>query len=579
MEIDLRIGKVEVAKGTYDTLVLSHEGEEIAFADRVFLAFRGFHSTILGESRILLMKSSFPWASCSGVVVLRSSFFRSADEGREYTSRVLHGRYYDRAGSYELENGEAVGRIHYTFSRQMHSGRGVQRDDDASGFVRRVFGFFLSNEKTGAILNIKRLMGYINSGSHSCRLNILFGGLLVEKTMAAANSRLTKDIGLALEASNDRSILPRVLREEPGDAEARVFRLKLAEDRLSYDREGDGVHVSGMLSSNGYLVCSLQMLRKIKKLFYFAMGSYANSWPRMFLTAQAQVDESIPASRRAVLEMVGIDDRDLVSIRLEPPEVVQHIVFHDREADRVVVSFKGTTNSEETMQDINCEYTEFGDGFVHKGFRELAAQFIDSHAAEVEGVLRRLGMKRLLLVGHSLGGAIAILVKMMVGEMGLLKGVEVEATVFSSPPVVSEGIAARFSSGITVINYGNDMIPRTSYGSVLDLKFLCCSIGERHGPLDFGGDVEREVDLVLSHLQSTDMHPKLYFPGELVHMKRVRCSLNNNANPIVVVKSVDRRFFAQIVLIKHAPKHHMVGHIASVVDEGIRQLERGAGRR
>ncbi|AFN82797.1 putative class 3 lipase [Encephalitozoon romaleae SJ-2008] len=590
MEVDIRIKRIEVPEGTYDTLVLCYDDEKIIFEDKVVVTFKRFHNTIIGDSKILLMKRSFPWNLCTGFALLNHSFLRNGSEEEEHSLNIFHERYRDKASSYDFEEKEVVGKLCYVFKRRIYGERGMEEEDEISGFVQKVFGFFFSSEKAGTILSIKKLVDYVNRGSHGCRLNILFGGLLVEKTISEINALSTRNIDLILEITYDR--LPRIFHEinhnkklptgkddirNAGDNEKRLLRLNVLLDRLLCDRnvadEGP-MYMPSILSSNGYLLCSLQMLWKIKKLFYFTMGSYANSWPSIFLKPQAQVDESIADDRKAVLKLIGIEDRDLLFMHLEPSEVVEHIVFYDREGERVVVSFKGTTNSEETIQDINCEYAEFGTGFVHNGFKKLATYFIDNHINAIERTLTKLGTKKLLLLGHSLGGAISMLVKIMVEEMKLLKGMDVEAIVFSSPPVVSEEIASRFSDGITVINYGNDIIPRMSYGSVLDLKFLCCSIGERHGPLDFNGEIDKDIDLVLSYLRSTNIYPKLYLPGELIHIKRVRCSLNKNENPIVVFRSVDKKFFEQIVLIKHAPKHHTVGHIASVIDKGIDMLEK-----
>ncbi|KAG5859841.1 lipase [Encephalitozoon hellem] len=590
MEVDIKIKRVEVPENTYNTLVLCYDDEKVIFEDRVVMTFKKFHNTIIGDSKILLMKRSFPWNLCTGFAMLNHSFFRNGNEKEEHSLEIFHGRYRDKASSYNFEEREVIGRLHYVFERRLHGERGVEEEDEISGFVQKVFGFFFSSEKAGTILNIKKLLNYVNRGSHGCRLNILFGGLLVEKTITEINALSTRNVDLILEITHE--CLPRIFHEvsynksfptRKNDAEKvednkkRFFRLNLPLGRPPYDKNNmykRSVHMTSILSSDGYLLCSLQMLRKIKRLFYFAMGSYANSWPSIFLTSQAQVDELIPNDRRAVLRLIGIEDRDLLLMHLEPSEVVQHIVFYDREYERVIVSFKGTTNSEETIQDINCEYTEFGTGFVHNGFKKLATHFISNHMDEIEGILERLSVKKLLLLGHSLGGAISILVKIMINEMKLLKGINVEAVVFSSPPVVSEEIASKFGDGITIISYGNDIIPRMSYGSVLDLKFLCCSIGERHGPLDFSGEVDKDIDLVLSYLKDTNMYPKLYLPGELIHIKRIRCSLSKNENPIVVFKSVGKEFFEQIILIKHSPKHHTVGHIASVIDSGIDMLEK-----
>lgn len=600
MEVNLKIRGVDVPSSTYNTLVLSYGDVEVGFEDNVVILLPRFHDTIVGETKILLMKNSFPWASCSGVVMLNNSFFRSGEEGHEHSVPIFHSKYSNRADSYDFQGRETIGRMYYEFSRRMCVEDRTQPYDRGGGFVQRMFGFFFSAEKAGIMLNIKKLIDYVNSGSHGCRLNVLFGGVLVERYVAELNERFTKDIDLVLE--EDHTDVPDIFRSCGGPEDdvpsgvgddgkdvggvvggveirrlrSRTFRIVDVGPPPDNRERQESEHVSEILSSNRYRICSLNMLQRLKRLFYFTMGSYANSWPSMFISSQRQVGSEVPGHRRAVLEILGIDDEDLLDVCLEPSETVQHVVFYDKIDRRMVVSFKGSTNSEDTIQDIDCEYTEFYDGFVHNGFKRLSVMFIEKHLSNVRGLLERLGTRRLLLVGHSLGGAISILVNLLLKEMCILQDVSVETVAFSSPPVVSSSVARRFVDGITVINYGNDIIPRMSYGSVLDLKFLCCSIGEKHGPLDFSEEIGGEIDTVTSYLKQTDVYPKLYFPGELIHVKRVRCSLNENMNPLVVFNVVDMRFFEQIVLIKHAPKHHAVGHIASVIDEGIGLLEQKA---
>lgn len=574
MQISLRIRGIEVPEDAYETLVAEYCGTEASFVDSIVLTFTKFHDTVLGDTRILLRKSAFPWDLCNGVVLLSNSFLRSADESREHSADILHSRYLNKAASYDFQRKETVGVLHYTISRRIFEAEKLLPGSGDSGFVQRMFGFLISERKAGIMLNVKKLMDHINSGSHGCRLRILFGGVMIEKYLAEINDSFTRNIKLVLEVDEDN--LPRILRDSACSTASkcgmkRLFRVKLLETEGGAGSRSPSI--TRILSSEGYRICTLPILLRMKQLFYFAMGSYAHSWPSMFINIQRQVSDSIPGGRKAVLEILGIENNDLLCICLSPLETVQHVVFYDRVGDRVVVSFKGTTNSEDTIQDINCEYALFCGGFVHNGFKTQAALFIEKYISQVADILRKTRSTRLLLVGHSLGGAISILVNIMLQRMGLLRDIEVETVAFSSPPVVSEDVARQYRERITVVNYGNDMIPRMSYGSILDLKFLCCSIGERHGPLDAPESIEDEVETVLAHLRDSALHPKLYFPGELIHVKRIRCSLNENVNPLVVFRTVDMRFFEEIILIKHAPKHHTVGHFGDVVKEGIALLE------
>ncbi|KAH9411665.1 lipase [Ordospora pajunii] len=583
MEIDLNITSIEVSKDTYDFLLLAYDDKEVVVEKSITMVFKKFHDTIIGESRIMLMKKSFPWDVCNGVVLLSNSFLKHSEEGCEHTSDILHGRYYDKVNSYDVYKREVVGTVRYWFSRRICESNELCSESSGDGFVKKMFEYFLSDDKAGAIISIKKLMDYINSGSNSCKISIFFGGILVERSMSDMNARFAKDVDLVLE-KNEES-LPKLFEpfyiesannssDNCGNACRRSVLFKI---RLDGDGEDEPMRMSRILSSNGYTICDMAILRGMKRLLYFTVCSYAISWPGMFLKPQAQVDKSIQGDRRAVLRILAIEDSDLLKVCLDASEVVQHVVFYDREHRRMVVSFKGTTNSEDAIEDINCEYTRFSDGFAHNGFLRLSMLFINNHIDAIRQMLEAMSCSRLLLSGHSLGGAISVMTKIIVEEKKLLPGVNVEAIGFSAPPVVSEEIASRYTDGIAVINYGNDIIPRMSFGSILDLKFLCCSIGKRYGPFDFGKSIEKDIDVVVEHLGTTKMHPKLYFAGEIVHLKRIRCSLDGNESPIVVFRMVDMSFFESIVLIKHAPKHHMMSHIESVIDEGIEILERKHG--
>ncbi|KAM0671932.1 hypothetical protein CWI42_040760 [Ordospora colligata] len=583
MEIDLNIADIEASKDTYDFLLLAYDDKEVMVERSITIVFKRFHDTIIGESRIMLMKKSFPWDVCNGVVLLSNSFLRHGEEGCEYTSEILHGKYHDKVNSYDVYKREVVGAVRYWFSRRICESNELSSGTSDEGFVKKMFEYFMSDDKAGAIISIKKLMDYINSGSNSCKISIFFGGILVEKSMSDMNARFTRNVDLVLEKSEEN--LPKMfesfyidevgnLPDEYGNKCRRNPLFKISMNEYDRHREDRPMCMSNILSSDGYIVCDMDILRGIKRLLYFTVCSYAISWPGMFLKPQAQVDNNIQVDRRAVLRILGIDDSDLMKVCLDVSEVVQHVVFYDREHMRMVISFKGTTNSEDAIEDINCEYTRFSNGFAHNGFLRLSMLFINSHIDAIKQMLEAMNCNRLLLSGHSLGGAIAVMTKIIVEEKKLLSGVNVEAMGFSAPPVVSEEIASRYTDGIAVINYGNDIIPRMSFGSILDLKFLCCSIGKRYGPFDFGKSIEKDIDAVAEHLGTTRMHPKLYFAGEIVHLKRIRCSLDENESPIVVFKKVSMSFFESIVLIKHAPKHHMVSHIESVIDEGIEVLER-----
>jgi hypothetical protein len=577
MEVNLVIKSLILREGQFDCIFFEGIRAEEEITDSVRFVLPKFHDTLIGEVRIVLKKSAFPWPMCVGVAVLRNSSFRTEEEGKRYTASILHRRYYGRASSHEFVEREMVGEIEYEFTRKMLDDPEAMQKHKSVGVVEKMFEFFLSEEKAGMMLSIKKLMDYLSSGSHNCRVNIFVGAVLLESHMSKLNARHSSNIELALRAedksdgSGMRESVERAINEK-GLTGPNAVTIERAFEIIGADTEKDPKdHFELLMVNEGYKICTLQMLLRLRRLFCFALASYANSWIGHFLEPQRRVEGAIPDDRRKVLEMADIEDSELLRICLGPTEVVQHIVFYDKSERRLVVSFKGTTNSEETLQDINCEYAEFGDGYVHKGIREYASIFIRKHLDRVRELARAVESTKLLLTGHSLGGAISILLKIIADHENLLEGIETEVVAFSSPPVLSLELARRPCEGITIINYGNDIISRMSFGSILDLKYLCCSIGENNASLLLDRQIGGDIKTVMDHLKKSALHPKLYSPRKLIHLKRIRCTLNDNRNPILAYREVEPEFFEEIILIKHAGKHHAPSHIIDVLDCGVRQ--------
>ncbi len=73
----------------------------------------------------------------------------------------------------------------------------------------------------------------------------------------------------------------------------------------------------------------------------------------------------------------------------------------------IVLAFRGTTNIKDALTDSDCSFMRLGAGRAHKGFLLAVRDFRATHP-EIEQQLKSSG-KNIVLVGHSLGGALALL--------------------------------------------------------------------------------------------------------------------------------------------------------------------------
>jgi predicted lipase len=110
--------------------------------------------------------------------------------------------------------------------------------------------------------------------------------------------------------------------------------------------------------------------------------------------------------------------------------------------DEIYLVFPGTDSETDILTDVNFELVGYGAGHVHKAFLDVAST---TYSKIIEAVKERLAFKpdaKVLITGHSLGGALAMLYASM------LRKDDVEVTqliTFGQPRVGNGKFAEEFS--------------------------------------------------------------------------------------------------------------------------------------
>lgn len=143
----------------------------------------------------------------------------------------------------------------------------------------------------------------------------------------------------------------------------------------------------------------------------------------------------------------------------------------------VIFGIRGT----HTVSDLITDIVSSSDGEVnfegystHFGAAEAARWFLTHEIGTVKKYLEKHEGFRLRLVGHSLGGAIASMIAIMLRkktseELGFSPEI-ITAVGYGTPPCVSKDLAEHCSDYVTTVCMQDDIIPRLSVATLMRLR-------------------------------------------------------------------------------------------------------------
>ncbi|XP_022860283.1 uncharacterized protein LOC111380854 isoform X3 [Olea europaea var. sylvestris] len=143
----------------------------------------------------------------------------------------------------------------------------------------------------------------------------------------------------------------------------------------------------------------------------------------------------------------------------------------------VILGIRGTHTVYDVITDIvssSHEEVTFEGYSMHFGTAEAARWFLTHEIETIRKCLEKHKGFRLRLVGHSLGGATASLLAMMLRkksykELGFSPDI-ISAVGYATPPCVSKELAESCSDYVTTVVMQDDIIPRLSVASLIRLR-------------------------------------------------------------------------------------------------------------
>ncbi|KAJ2853604.1 hypothetical protein J3B02_003067, partial [Coemansia erecta] len=239
----------------------------------------------------------------------------------------------------------------------------------------------------------------------------------------------------------------------------------------------------------GQIIDSAQGLEVPGRYARFALASYG--WRALYffnrgitLMDGVKMDSDVTS----VLQYLGLAPEDLLGYEFRSSQLFcpSYFVAYDRQYDAVVLVVRGTMSVEDAVVDLSCEYSKWNGGLVHSGMKSSAHWLFVNVMPLILAYAKSHNIRRIRIVGHSLGGSTAAILTIMVqsvrdrlGGLGIdSAGYDIKGFCFGPAPCISEEIADKFKDCIDTFVNNDDLVPRLCYGSVSDFKRLSISAAD-----------------------------------------------------------------------------------------------------
>lgn len=302
----------------------------------------------------------------------------------------------------------------------------------------------------------------------------------------------------------------------------------------------------------------------LRRFVRFASAAYGEQFLKLMgMTRKSEhpppkIDLMMHPEHTSFSDYTGLPPETIVKssfLDVEGPSVKQspgwspliHFVTVDLEAKAIVLTCRGTLGLEDILTDMACDYADLywrGQAYkVHRGIKESARRLMDSQNGNYIMQVLKQHLEQyeefgLVFVGHSLGGAVAAVLAIMLSEpsndepgetdnpafvtakrpkllpskahlmsskdvppVQLPPGRAIHVYTFGSPAAISSSLRVATRGLITSVVNSNDIFPHLSLGTLHDFRAVADRL-----KCDFGGAYknikQRALDRIMQSLQA-----------------------------------------------------------------------------
>ncbi|KAI7903957.1 uncharacterized protein BX663DRAFT_505867 [Cokeromyces recurvatus] len=238
---------------------------------------------------------------------------------------------------------------------------------------------------------------------------------------------------------------------------------------------------------------------------------------------------------RSIIEYLAIPKEDLLAYEFRSAEAFRpsYFIARDRFTNSIVLSIRGTMSVMDTLTDLVCEYEPWKGGFIHSGMKNSAIWFLRHVAPQLIAYTNEHSTTGLIIVGHSLGGATAAILTIMLMDYidEFRKGKdEFKLQCFGYAPAcgLSLDLAEKYKDIIQSYIFADDIVSKLSYGSMMDVKDLIIASSEAVrnmgvGEILWSSDPDgqkwkaafKQIAQVRERCLKTMENPRLYVAGQI----------------------------------------------------------------
>lgn len=516
LAIKITVLNVYCQEMSFEKTEYQYRNKRYMFKDSFEVVVNSLHDLLFGKVKIILSANDSRWMASSelaGAVVDLRSFFESNIDYGEYKLIGANDLY---VADFFGRRTSLLGKICLGFEvRPLNAGL---VENNPNNVAKRIMRTIFSGDMMNSLLDINDIFSILLDGSPLCNLKNLVGTFLID---ALYNNKV-----------------------------------KSCGKNHSYQQ---GCFEQGCL--RGYIMIDRESAGRIKRIAQYSAASFLDSIVfNLMMKRQRDVKGINDPNLKAILDRADVEEKNVLKYYDGDCDMVGFVMF--LEGSRIIVSFRGTLTKNDIIHDLNTCYVPFLHGYAHSGIKNLAENFLKREWSNVEDQMKSRNIKKLLITGYSLGAAVGTMFHLVLCDKQYDSVYDIETVVFSPPPTVSRNIANANIGNITTYNYGNDIIPRISLGALLDFKYICISLMTDFNIFGDIGSLADKCSKIIEHLEKNDIHPKLYHPGTVVHVK----GKTEKNHTIYRFKTVSPEFFADFSSPKNFPHDHMLNTLITAFD-------------